>query len=132
MGAGAVFRNDSGMVIAAFSKPFEGFFKPDLGEFLALRAGLLFAKQYHLKVQWVEVDVKNVMGAVCSGRAFASPAGAVLDDILSLCVDVGVLKYQAIPRACNGVVHTLASLAFSSLKEQIWLGASPSCISSLL
>ncbi|KAL5778629.1 hypothetical protein ACOSQ2_009366 [Xanthoceras sorbifolium] len=117
MGAGAVFRNDSGMVIAAFSKPFEGFFEPELGEFLALRAGLLFARQYHLNVQWVEVDAKNVMGLYVLG---------------GLCVYVGVLKYQAIPRACNGVVHTLASLAFSSLKEQIWLGASPSCISSLL
>ncbi|KAL5851954.1 hypothetical protein ACOSQ3_007072 [Xanthoceras sorbifolium] len=108
MGVGAVFRDDSGLVIAAFSKPFEGFFDPELGEFLALRAGLLFTK------------------------SSAGPAGAILDNILSLCVDVGVLKCQAIPRACNGVAHTLASLAFSSVKEQIWLGVNPSCISSLL
>ncbi|KAL5793946.1 hypothetical protein ACOSP7_002540 [Xanthoceras sorbifolium] len=132
MDAGAVFRDDSGLVIAAFSKPFEGVFDPELGEFLALRAGLLFAKQYHLKVQWVEVDAKNVVATVCSGRPSAGAAGAILDDILSLCVDVGVLKCQVIPRACNGVAHTLASLAFSSVKEHIWLGVSSSCISSLL
>ncbi|KAL5797739.1 hypothetical protein ACOSQ2_002559 [Xanthoceras sorbifolium] len=117
MGAGAVFRDDSGLVIIAFSKPLEGFFDPELGEFLALRV--------------VEVDAKNVVAAVCSWRPLVGPAGAILNDILSLCVDVGVLKCQVIPKACNGVAHTLASLAFSSVKEHIWLGVSPSCISSL-
>ncbi|KAK2635248.1 hypothetical protein Ddye_030040 [Dipteronia dyeriana] len=41
---GAVIRNDNGEVISALSKPMDGSFSTELGDYLALREGLLLAE----------------------------------------------------------------------------------------
>ncbi|KAL5775424.1 hypothetical protein ACOSP7_012981 [Xanthoceras sorbifolium] len=63
MGSGAVVRDSQGKVIAASAKPLLGFFPAELGELLALREGLLVAKELSLIIKWVELDAAN---AVCS------------------------------------------------------------------
>ncbi|KAK3183184.1 hypothetical protein Dsin_030470 [Dipteronia sinensis] len=50
--SGAVIRNSTGDVAAALSRPVEGIFSADVDEFLAVREGLLLAKQLHLEVKW--------------------------------------------------------------------------------
>ncbi|KAL5844720.1 hypothetical protein ACOSQ3_010782 [Xanthoceras sorbifolium] len=130
--ASAVLRDGFGSIVAALSKPFDCSFDPELGELLALRAGLLFAKQYHLRVEWVEVNAKNVVVTVCASGSSSGPAGTIIEDVRSLCEEVGVFKCQAISKLGNGIAHTLAALAFSYVKEHVWLDVVPNCVSSLL
>ncbi|KAL5840604.1 hypothetical protein ACOSQ3_013270 [Xanthoceras sorbifolium] len=39
-------------VVAASAKPLLGFFPAELGELLALREGLLLAKEFNLSIAW--------------------------------------------------------------------------------
>ncbi|KAK1577839.1 hypothetical protein Q3G72_025321 [Acer saccharum] len=50
----------------------------------------------------------------------------------ALFTEVGVVNCLTIPRSRNLVAHTLASEAFTSGNEVVWLGVSPACVSSLL
>ncbi|KAL5837589.1 hypothetical protein ACOSQ3_014758 [Xanthoceras sorbifolium] len=54
MGSGAVVRDSQGKVVAASAKPLLRFFPAELGELLALREGLLLAKEFNLIIKWVE------------------------------------------------------------------------------
>ncbi|KAL5834454.1 hypothetical protein ACOSQ4_013951 [Xanthoceras sorbifolium] len=51
MGSGAVVRDSQGKVVAASAKPILGFFPAELGELLALREGLLVAKELSLVIE---------------------------------------------------------------------------------
>ncbi|KAK3182748.1 hypothetical protein Dsin_030034 [Dipteronia sinensis] len=103
-----------------FPNFFEGFFSAETGEFLALRDGLLLAKQHGLNVCWVEVDAANVAAAVNDRNPSFDVAGFVIDDVKALCAEVQVYKCQAIPRSGNTLAHNLASAAISSKKYRLW------------
>ncbi|KAL5775706.1 hypothetical protein ACOSP7_013263 [Xanthoceras sorbifolium] len=109
LGSGAVVRDSQGKVVAASAKPLFGFFPTELGEMLALREGLLLAKELNLFIEWVELDAVNALF-----RA------------------VGVSNCHAIPRSRNGMAHSLASLAFSSKEEFCWFNPEPSFLVGLL
>ncbi|KAL5786986.1 hypothetical protein ACOSP7_003935 [Xanthoceras sorbifolium] len=51
-------------VVAASAKPLLGFFPAKLGELLALREGLLLAKELNLIIEWVELDVVNIVARI--------------------------------------------------------------------
>ncbi|KAL5779545.1 hypothetical protein ACOSQ2_010282 [Xanthoceras sorbifolium] len=51
MGSGTVMRDSQGKVVAASAKPLLGFFPAELGELLALREGLLVAKELSLIIE---------------------------------------------------------------------------------
>ncbi|KAL5807728.1 hypothetical protein ACOSQ3_028419 [Xanthoceras sorbifolium] len=61
MGSGAVVRDSQGKVVAASAKPLLRFFPAELGELLALREGLLLAKEFNLIIEWVELDAATVV-----------------------------------------------------------------------
>ncbi|KAK1554535.1 hypothetical protein Q3G72_013669 [Acer saccharum] len=130
IGIGAVIRNDKREVVPTLSKPMDGSLSAELGEYMALREGLLIAKILGFSVGWVE-DAVNVVYEVNSNRFLSSIAGPVISDIKALFRDVGVINSQAIPRNRNVVAHTLASLAFSSYEDKTWLFEKPDCIASL-
>ncbi|KAL5784581.1 hypothetical protein ACOSQ2_006973 [Xanthoceras sorbifolium] len=110
MGSGAVVRDSQGKVVAASAKPLLGFFPAELGELLALREGLLVAKELSLIIEWVELDAASI----------------------ALFRAVGVSNYHVIPRSRNGMAHSLASLAFSSKEEFCWFNPEPSFLVGLL
>ena len=64
IGLGAVIRNHNGEIIAAISKPWQGSFCAEVGEYLALREGLILAKKFNLTVKLAEVDAVNVANGV--------------------------------------------------------------------
>ncbi|KAL5737824.1 hypothetical protein ACOSP7_030585 [Xanthoceras sorbifolium] len=131
LGSGAVVRDSQGKVVAASAKPLLGFFPAELGEMLALREGLLLAKELNLFIEWVELDAVNVVA-----RVFNSLSSSVMDPIVSdvkaLFRAVGVSNCHAIPRSRNGMAHSLASLAFSSKEEFCWFNPEPSFLVGLL
>ncbi|KAL5777565.1 hypothetical protein ACOSP7_010491 [Xanthoceras sorbifolium] len=131
MGSGAVVRDSQGKVVAASAKPLLGFFPAELGELLALREGLLLAKELNLNIEWVELDAVNVVARVSSSFP-CSVLDPIVSDVKALFRAVGVSNCLAIPRSGNGMAHSLASLAFSSKEEFCWFYPEPSFISGLL
>ncbi|KAL5755359.1 hypothetical protein ACOSP7_023579 [Xanthoceras sorbifolium] len=131
MGSGAVVRDSQGKVVAASAKPLLGFFPPELGELLALREGLLLAKEFNLIVEWVELDAVNVVARV-SNSLPCSVMDPIISDVKALFRAVGVSTCHAIPRSGNGMAHSLASLAFSSKEEFYWFNPEPSFLVGLL
>ncbi|KAL5738556.1 hypothetical protein ACOSP7_031317 [Xanthoceras sorbifolium] len=131
MGSGAVVRDDQGKVVAASAMPLLGFFLAELGELLALREGLLLAKELSLVIEWVELDAVNVVARVFSSFpcSFVDP---IVNDVKALFRDMGVSNCHAIPRSRNGMAHSLASLAFSSKDEFCWFNPEPSFLFGLL
>ena len=93
---------------------------------------MLLAKSLKLSIQWMETDASNVVSAVSNLDYLGGPAGCIIEDILALCKDVGILKCQAIPRSGNGVAHTLAALAFFFKEEKLWQNVMPSSIVSVV
>ncbi|KAL5822624.1 hypothetical protein ACOSQ4_020524 [Xanthoceras sorbifolium] len=119
------------VVVAASAKPFLGFFPAELGELLALREGLLVAKELSLSIEWVELDAANVVARVFNSCPF-SFMDPIVSDIKALFRAVGVSNCHAIPRSRNGMAHSLASLAFSSKEEFFWFNPEPSFLVGLL
>ncbi|KAL5753791.1 hypothetical protein ACOSP7_022011 [Xanthoceras sorbifolium] len=131
MGSGAVVRDSQGKVVAASAKPLLGFFPAELGELLALREGLLVAKELSLFIEWVELDAANAVARISKScpSSFMDP---IVSDIKALFRVVGVSNCHAIPRSRNGMAHSLASLAFSSKEDFYWFNPEPSFLVGLL
>ncbi|KAL5825686.1 hypothetical protein ACOSQ3_021749 [Xanthoceras sorbifolium] len=131
MGSGAVVRDDQGKVVATSAKPLLGFFPVELCELLALREGLLLAKELSLVIEWVELDAVNVVVRVFSSfpSSFVDP---IINDVKAFFRDVGVSNCHAIPRSRNGMTHSLAILAFSSKDKFCWFNPEPSFLVGLL
>ncbi|KAL5771617.1 hypothetical protein ACOSP7_015771 [Xanthoceras sorbifolium] len=127
----AVVHSKSSRVVAASAKPLLGFFPAELGELLALREGLLVAKELSLSIEWVELDAANVVARVFNSCPF-SFMDPIVSDIKALFRAVGVSNCHAIPRSRNGMAHSLASLAFSSKEEFLWFNPEPSFLVGLL
>ncbi|KAL5773784.1 hypothetical protein ACOSQ2_013708 [Xanthoceras sorbifolium] len=108
-----------------------GFFSAELGELLALREGLLLAKELSLVIEWVELDAVNVVARVFSSfpSSFVDP---IVNDVNALFRDVGVSNCHVIPRSRNGMTHSLTSLAFSSKEEFCWFNLEPNFLVGLL
>ncbi|KAL5744797.1 hypothetical protein ACOSQ2_027913 [Xanthoceras sorbifolium] len=130
IGVGAAIRDSFGHVVVASSHLLSGFFSPEIGEFLALREGLLLASHHSLQVSLIETDASNVAAGVLSKSVCLGPAGAIVNDIKALCKIVGVSSCQAISRSRNGLAHMLASFALSSMEDHVWLDVRPSCLFS--
>ncbi|KAL5754526.1 hypothetical protein ACOSP7_022746 [Xanthoceras sorbifolium] len=128
VGVGAVIRDSSGLVVAAVSKTLLGCFSAETGEMLALREGLLLARNLGLNVQLIEVDACNVVSSVLGSDSCCGENGLIVLDIKALLKVVRFVKCQAISRKSNGVAHNLASLALSFLKERYWHNVCLSCI----
>ncbi|KAL5818845.1 hypothetical protein ACOSQ4_022687 [Xanthoceras sorbifolium] len=111
--------------------PLLGFFPAELGELLALREGLLLAKEFNLSIAWVELNAVNVVARVLNSLP-SSVMDPIISDVKALFRAVGVSNCHAIPRSGNGMAHSLASLAFSSKKEFCWFNPEPSFLVGLL
>ncbi|KAL5830517.1 hypothetical protein ACOSQ3_019985 [Xanthoceras sorbifolium] len=117
--AGTVVRDRNILVVVALAKPLWGFFNSELGELLAIREGLLFAKSLKLFVSWVEVEASSVVARLQSSSS-SCLADPIVCNIKALFKDVEVSNCLSIPRSRNVVAHSLTSLAFSSKEERTW------------
>ncbi|KAL5782820.1 hypothetical protein ACOSP7_007849 [Xanthoceras sorbifolium] len=78
-----------------------------------------------LKMGWAKSDTVNIVSTVNSVDRNFGVYGVVVDDIKVLYSEVGVLNCQALSRVRNGLSHTLASQAFSSIEDKLWLNCWP-------
>ncbi|KAK3204864.1 hypothetical protein Dsin_018910 [Dipteronia sinensis] len=89
-GVGSTIRDDKGGVLAALSKPLTGPFQREVGEFLALREGLLLAKAHCLSIQIAEVAVPQVASVINSPNTFLGDASFIINDIKGLFTEVSI------------------------------------------
>ncbi|KAK3211741.1 hypothetical protein Dsin_016447 [Dipteronia sinensis] len=121
-------RDISGKIVVDVSKPITDNFTAEIGEFLAIREGLLMVKNHNLHIYSAEVDASAVASTLNSSSFDLCYASFVINNIKALLKEIGVLKCQAIPRSGNRLAHNFASLVSSSIKENFWLNISISCI----
>ncbi|KAK3218417.1 hypothetical protein Dsin_012387 [Dipteronia sinensis] len=119
-GVGAVIRDDKRWVVAALSKPIHGNLSPEEGELVALREGLILAKQLKLKLSCVELDACNVVSKVSSDFIDVGESEFLVSDIKALFKEVRVHNCQSISKNGNRVAHNLASLALASNEVFEW------------
>ncbi|KAL5787304.1 hypothetical protein ACOSP7_004253 [Xanthoceras sorbifolium] len=131
MGSGAVVRDGQGKIVVASAKPLLGFFSAELGELLALREGLLLAKELNLVIEWVELGAVNVVARVFSSFP-SSFVDSIVNDVKALFRAVGVSNCHVIPRSRNGMTHSLTSLVFSSKEDFYWFNSEPSFLVGFL
>ncbi|KAL5772348.1 hypothetical protein ACOSP7_011947 [Xanthoceras sorbifolium] len=127
IGVGAIIRDSAGDIVVAVSKLLSGFFSAEMGEFLALREGLILAKSLGLSIFEAEVDASNVASAVNLSSNCCGDASFIVDDIKALCLEVGNCRCLAIPRSGNRLAYVLASMAFSSGVDQSWPSVAKDC-----
>ena len=89
IGLGAVIHDHKRVIIAAISKPMQGSFSAEVGEFLALREGFILAKKSNLTVKIAEVDAVNVALSVNSSTIINSDAIFLVIDIKALMIAIG-------------------------------------------
>ncbi|KAK0597186.1 hypothetical protein LWI29_022715 [Acer saccharum] len=70
-------------------------------EVLALKEGLIMAKQLVLNIAWVEVDTANVAACINSSKPLCGIVGFIFDDVQALCKDAGISKCHAIFQVGN-------------------------------
>ncbi|KAK2635037.1 hypothetical protein Ddye_029829 [Dipteronia dyeriana] len=107
---GFVIRGHKWDIIDVVSKPLQGSFCAEVGEFLALREGLLLAKRSNLIVELAEVDVVSVDIGVNSFVTVNNAANFIVNDIKALLKEVGGCMCHAISRVGNTLAHDLASV----------------------
>ncbi|KAK2665033.1 hypothetical protein Ddye_003607 [Dipteronia dyeriana] len=83
VGLGATIRDDNGRVVA-IAKPIVGIFTATAGELLALREGLLLAKNYNLNVLIAEVDAFSVASVLNSMDPLLGDASFIVNDVKAL------------------------------------------------
>lgn len=107
VGVGGLIRNSSGQVMGAFSRRISGCFSPFAAECLALREGLLFAKNRGLRVSLLESESCNAVRAINGAFLFAAEC-PIINDVKLLMEEAGCGTCSHIPRKCNMAAHTLA------------------------
>ncbi|KAH7566923.1 hypothetical protein JRO89_XS08G0254200 [Xanthoceras sorbifolium] len=89
------------------SKPTVSSFSVELGEYLALRKGLLLAKKLGLSVKVAEVDICNVVCRINYIISLYRDARFIVYDIKALYKEVDVCKYHYICSLGNDFAHNL-------------------------
>ena len=124
IGVGGVIRDSSGAVFGAFAERIPGTYGISMGECLAMRAGLIFARESGLRVGLVECDAVNAVRAV-QGKSLSLLERTVVDDINFLMDCAGGGSCQYVSRKGNEVAHALAKLAFKNESDCFWLEEVP-------
>ncbi|GMN70202.1 hypothetical protein TIFTF001_039242 [Ficus carica] len=86
VGIGGIIRNSEGQVIGAIAKKLSGLFFPYAAECLAIRKGILFAKQQGLNISSMESGFSNAVKAVDEHFLFAVES-PIVNDIKILMVE---------------------------------------------
>lgn len=120
VGVDVVVCDAEGQVLSAIAEIVHGNFDPYVAECIALRQGLLFAKDTGLQVIYVETDSLNVVRAFGRDDMLAEE-GLILNDVRLLLEEVSKGTCRRISRAGNKAAHSLTKFALSSFCSGYWL-----------
>ncbi|KAL5756141.1 hypothetical protein ACOSQ2_020887 [Xanthoceras sorbifolium] len=111
LGFGVVLRDFAGKVLMSYTSLLLGLFSSDIGEALAILYGLRLAVDLGLSSICVESDAASIVKQLSSRDSSCSDIGLILDDILSLVVNLSDISFSSVRRCANKVAHGLAKLA---------------------
>ncbi|KAL5818944.1 hypothetical protein ACOSQ4_022786 [Xanthoceras sorbifolium] len=111
LGFGVVLRDFAGKVLVSYTSLLLGLFSSDIGEALAILYGLRLAVDLGLSSICVEYDAASIVKQLSSRDSSCSDIGLILDDILSLVVNLSDISFSFVCRCANKVAHGLAKLA---------------------
>ncbi|GMN21284.1 hypothetical protein TIFTF001_050116 [Ficus carica] len=131
IGKGAVIRDEKGRMLGAMAKSVEGTFSSFLAECIALREGLMMAKELESVTLVVETDAINVVSAVSDNTEF-SLEGPILEDVKQLLVQLWNPGVYHIRRNANHVTHLLARFGFKSNCTNVWICETPIIVSNVV
>ncbi|GMN40729.1 hypothetical protein TIFTF001_009947 [Ficus carica] len=131
IGIGAVIRDEKGRILGAMAKSVEGTFSPFLAECIALREGLMMAKELESVTIVVETDAINVVSAVSDNTEF-SLEGPILEDVKQLLAQLWNPGVYHIRRSANHVAHLLARFGFNSNCTNVWICETPIIVSNVV
>ncbi|GMN68764.1 hypothetical protein TIFTF001_037815 [Ficus carica] len=129
IGIGAVIRDEKGRILGAMAKSVEGTFSPFLAECIALREGLMMAKELESFTLVVETDAINVVSAVSDNTEFSLEC-PILEDVKQLLTQLWNPGVYHIRRSTNHVAHFLARFGFNSNCTNVWICETPILVSN--
>ncbi|GMN50671.1 hypothetical protein TIFTF001_019832 [Ficus carica] len=124
IGVGAVIRDEKGRIIGAVAKSMEETFSPFLTEFIAIREGLMIAKELESVTLMVETDAINVVFAVSDNLEF-SLEGPILEDVKQLLAQLRNSGVNHIRRSANHVALLLVRFVFNFNCTNVWIYETP-------
>ena len=128
IGIGAVLCDEKGIILGAIAKSLDGSFSPFLAECIALREGLIFAKDFNSGPIVVETDAINVVTAVGDNRKL-SMEGPNLEDVKQLLVQMHSTGIYHTRRSANLVAHLLARFSINAKCTNVWISETPIIVS---
>ncbi|KAL5792216.1 hypothetical protein ACOSP7_000810 [Xanthoceras sorbifolium] len=132
LGFGVVFRDFAGKVLVSYTSLLLGLFSSDIGEALAILYGLRLAVDLGLFSVCVESDAASIVKQLSSRDSPCSDIGLILDDILSLAVNLSSISFLSVRRCANKVAHGLAKLALWHQPVGVQFGDVPSSLALLV
>jgi len=128
-GVGIVIRDHVGDFKMAFCKVIHTVDDPELAEALAVRCGVLFAKEHNLQQVIVVSDCQNIIKKINSPLQDRSHVGDIVRDVKNLVCDATV-SFSFSRRGCNEAAHVMARIA-DQFSEQVWCNDAPDAIRAI-
>ncbi|XP_062093823.1 uncharacterized protein LOC133799848 [Humulus lupulus] len=131
-GAGAVFRDFHGMVLASSTWSWDHLLDPTIVEALAVYHSILLCSRLGYLTVVIESDCAIVVRAINSHKIEHSYLGYIIRDILAYCNSFHSISFNFCPRMANSVAHSLAKFALSLSDDFVWWPGYPECINVVI